>query len=158
MTRHLDDRQITTALADPGGDRDVRRHLSECVACRRRLDALEELLEQRRQELLRGAPDWGEQERRILDRVADSTVVPLPARRRRVARVLVAAAAVAVMALAILLVQPGGESGGSSLAVEEILAEVDATLDSDTLPGFEPLEPMVPDADELESYLVNGAS
>ena len=41
------------------------------------------------------------------------------------------------------------------IAVEEILAEVDAVLEDDSLPGFESIDPGVSD---LESMIENGAS
>ena len=44
------------------------------------------------------------------------------------------------------------------LEIEDILAEVDAVLDSSCLPGFEPLQEMVPTSEEMESLLSNGVS
>jgi hypothetical protein len=39
--------------------------------------------------------------------------------------------------------------------VDEILAEVDAVLDDDSIPGFEVIDPGV---DTLEGYAANGGS
>ncbi len=155
MSRHLDDEQISAVLIGVA-DEATREHLAGCLGCRRRVEPFAALLGERRRRLLDGAPRWEEQRRQVLDRVVGGEVVPL---KRRPLRVLAVAAAAAVIALGLALVQlGGGRTGGTELPVEQILAEVDATLASDSLPGFERLEVMVPDADELEGYLDNPAS
>ena len=52
---------------------------------------------------------------------------------------------------------PGGavDPVGDELAVEEILAEMDALLADDSIPGFEVIDPWV---GELETDIENGAS
>ena len=72
---------------------------------------------------------------------------------------LLAAAAVLLMAIGIrVLWVPGTPPvpvADGEILVEEILAEVDAMLADDYLPGFESIDPGVSD---LESILENGAS
>jgi hypothetical protein len=155
MSRHLDDERISAMLIGVA-DEAAQEHLAGCLGCRRQVESFAGLVGERRRRLLDEAPRWDEQRRQILDRVAGGEVVPL---KRRPLRVLAVAAAAAVIALGLALVQlGGGRTDRTELPVEQILAEVDATLASDSLPGFERLEVMVPDADELEGYLDNPAS
>ena len=70
-----------------------------------------------------------------------------------------AAAAVLLMVVGLrVLWVPGTPSdprGGDDIAIEEILAEVDAVLADDYLPGFESIDPGVSDP---ESMIENGTS
>ena len=74
-------------------------------------------------------------------------------------RPLLAAAAVLLMVIGLRVLwvpgTPVEPQANGEIAVEEILAEVDAVLANDDLPGFESIDPGVSD---LESILENGAS
>ena len=157
MTRHLEDHEIDAAVAGIGPDEAVRDHLARCAECRRKVAAMEELIDARRAEIARQEPDWEAQREAVLARLPNAAV-SAPVRRRWWLRPVSAVAAVAAMAVAVgLLVPRGGElpSELSDAAVEEILAEMDALLEDDSIPGFELIDPGYED---LESYLANGTS
>jgi hypothetical protein len=159
MSRHLDEHEITAAVAGLELDQTARDHLGSCLSCRRQVTRVKRLLDHRR-ELINGrAPDWDRQQQQILTQLPPPQAAVVPIRRRQWLRPLMAAAAVVLLAVAIgSLYQapgpavPGTPVPGDELAVEEILAEVDAILDADGFPGFEALGEIVPDSDEIDSY------
>jgi hypothetical protein len=116
------------------------------------------LIDARRQEILSGEPDWERQREEILLRLPSVTEAAR-SRRRRWIRPLLAAAAVLLMVIGVRILRIPGTPGeihvDDDIAVEEILAEVDAVLADDYLPGFESIDPGVSDP---ESIIENGAS
>ena len=159
MTRHLDDRQITTAVAGLELERSSGEHLAGCLECRRRVASLSGLIDERRVVLTAVEPDRQAARAAVLARLAAEAGVAAPPRRPRAwwRPVAAAAAAVLVAAAAWLLAPdaPQPSTGRSDLSVEEILAEVDALLDDDSIPGFEVIDPGL---DTLESYAQSGSS
>jgi hypothetical protein len=160
---HLDEHAITAAVAGLELDRAAEEHLGSCLVCRRQVTGMQKLLAARRAEIIGQAPDWKQQQQQILARLPASPKV-VPIRRHQWLRPLIAAAAVVLMAVAIGVMNHGGTALqpqatpiAEELAVDEILAEVDAILEADGFPGFEALGPIVPDSDEIESF-ANGTS
>ena len=153
MNTHLNDHEIAAAVAGLDLEPAALAHREACGRCRREVEAMRELLDRRRLELLGEAPDWEAQRRQVLRRLAP----PLPTRNRL--RPVFAAAAAVLVALALSLVRapgpPVGTEAVSRLDVDEILAEVDAVLADDSLPGFEAIDPGL---DSPEELFANGAS
>ncbi len=181
MSRHLDEHELTTAGAGLDLKPGVREHLAACLVCRRQVTWMQELLVSRRAALAAQAPDWQVQRQQILDRLPAPSLVAVPVetaaitplRPRRWFRPALALAATMLLAVAaVVLVQsiepqvtqvallpsPSPQLVDDDLAVEEILAEVDAILADSSFPGFEPLGQMLPSNDELESYVRNPTS
>jgi anti-sigma factor RsiW len=157
MTQHLEDHEVDAAVAGLGLDKAARDHLDHCIECRRKVAAIEELIDARRGEMTGQEPDWEAQREAVLDRLPHAAPsAPVP--RRGWWRPALAVAAVTVMAVGVGLLSPRGvelPSDLSDAAVEEILAEVEAVLADDSIPGFELIDPGY---DDLESYLTNGTS
>jgi hypothetical protein len=163
MSGHLDARELAAAVAGLELDPAAREHLESCLACRQQVGATVDLVAARRASLATGAPDWEEQRRAILARLpACARVVPL--RPQAWWRPALAAAAVVALAAAVLLLRPRPAPPVAAkpvLAVEQILAEVDATLDGPAIPGFAPLGSLVPGVDNedtVDAVVTNGAS
>lgn len=153
MNPHLDDHELAAAVAGLDLEPAAAAHLAACDGCERRVAELQLFIERRRLELLGEAPDWEAQRRQVLQRLAP----PLP-KTTRLRPVLAAAAAVLVALALSLLWAPGPPAGTeavSRLEVEDILAEVDAVLADDSLPGFEAIDPGL---DRPEDLFANGAS
>jgi hypothetical protein len=143
MNRHLDDHEIATAVAGLELAGEAARHLADCLSCRRQVAAMEELIGQRRDELVADEPDWQRQQERVLARLpAAAPVVPL--RSRRWLRPALSVAAALLVALAVGLLMPSEDPPQQAeledIEVEEILAEVDAILADESIPGFEVIE------------------
>lgn len=164
MNRHLDDHEISAAVAGFELEPETAEHLASCLMCRRQVGAMAQLLAERRTELEAEAPNWQVQQQQILDRLpATGAGAARPARRWW--RPALAAAAVLVAAVAVTLFYmphsgvPVAVVADEEIQVEEIFAEVDALLADDTTPGFEALDQLVPGSDELSDYYYqNGAS
>ena len=153
MNTHLNDHEIAAAVAGLDLEPATLAHHGACGACRGKVEAMRALLDRRRLELLGEAPDWDAQRRQVLQRLAPT--LPKTSRLRPV----LAAAAAVLVALALSLVRapgpPVGTEAVSRLDVDEILAEVDAVLADDSLPGFEAIDPGL---DSPEDLFANGAS
>jgi hypothetical protein len=161
MSRHLEELELSAAVAGLELEREAVDHLASCLSCRQRVRAALELIGERRAELEVNEPDWEAQRNAVLDRLPQGSVVTL--RRSTWWRPLLAAAALLALAASALLLlpRPAPQVADRQLPVEQILAEVDATLDGDAIPGFAPLSALVPgvdDDDELRSLFDNGAS
>lgn len=162
MSAHLSETDLAAAVAGLDLDRSAAEHLAACETCRRTVRSTRVLLEQRRLELRTEEPDWDRQRRAVLARLPTRRRLAMP-RLRLWWRPLLAAAAVLALAATVALVRPRGTAPSTrpDLPVEQILAEVDASLDGSTIPGFGPLGSLVPGVegtDELEDLLINGAS
>jgi hypothetical protein len=139
MKDHLDDVEFAAALAGDELAGEVAEHLGTCVSCRRQLAGMRGWIEERRDRAERDAPDWKEQLERISARLDG---VPEPRRHRRWLRPAVAAAALIAVAVGVgILQQRQGDDVRGDLTVEEILAETDALLADDSIPGFEVIDP-----------------
>ncbi len=148
MNRHLDQSQITAAVAGLELEPSVAEHLGSCLSCRQQVAITHELIDDRRRELAADEPDWERQQREIMLQLPP--VVNGQSTRRRVwTRPLLAVAAVIVAAIALRALwapAPAVDPGAASeLPVEQILAEVDAILADDSIPGFELIDPGLAD-------------
>lgn len=179
--QHLDERDLSAAVAGLDLEDAARHHLAACLTCRRRVDAAAGLIQTRRDLQRTDEPDWHAQHRSIMVRLPaaapeapaerqnePTTILAWPARllsQRSAHRSLLAAAAALIVAAGLLaLTRPwlpvrAPTITAAEVPVEDILAEVDAMLAEDQLPGFEPLDPIVPDLEEIQAhYTHNGAS
>jgi AcrR family transcriptional regulator len=162
MNAHLDDLELAAAVAGLDLEPSVAEHLAVCATCRDRVAAMESLLERRRLARRADEPDWEAQRRAVLAGLPTPRRLPIP----RVGlwwRPLLAAAAVLALATTVALVRSRETAPPArpDLPVEQILADVDATLDRGGIPGFGPLGSLVPGVEgteELDDLLVNGAS
>jgi hypothetical protein len=149
MNHHLEEHEITAAVAGLELEAAAAEHLGACLSCRQRVSAMRDLIDRRRQGFEAAAPDWERQRQEILLRLP---AVPArqPARRRAWTRPLLAVAAILVAAIALRALwtpaPPADPGAGSELPVEQILAEVDAVLADDSIPGFELIDPGLEDA------------
>lgn len=155
MSNHLTPDQLASAIAGVELETEVRAHLEGCVTCRAEVAALENAIADRRAALRADEPDWEAQARRIMGSLPAPSVAGRS--RRRWLRPALAAAAVAVMAVAAWVMRPDRpvQPPPEDVAVEEILAEMNALLADDDIPGFEIIDP---ENDDLETYFDNGAS
>lgn len=158
MNTHLEGDQITAAIAGLDLEPEAKRHLESCLSCRQQVTGMKGLIGARRRELVNGAPDWERQRREILLQLPGTSATSASKGRRWI-RPLLAAAAALLMVIGIRVLwvprAPVEPQANGEIAVEEILAAVDAVLADDYLPGFESIDPGVSD---LESILENGAS
>ena len=158
MTNHLDEREISAAVAGRSLAGAAAAHLSSCFDCRRQVAELELLIGCRRAEQTSGEPDWEAARAAVLARLPEAGTQRRAARQLRWWRPLAAAAAVVAAAVAVGLLAPqrvAVDPGGSEMPVEEILAEVDAVLEDDSIPGFELIDPGL---DTLSGVVADGSS
>ncbi len=158
MSTHLDEEQITAAVAGLDLELETQEHLTGCLSCRQRVAAFEDLVASRGKQMAAETPDWDRQRAEILLRLP-ADPASRPVRTRRWLQPLIAAAAVAIVVVGLDLVWSPSPTGDPvvelEVPIEQILADVDAVLSDDSLPGFEPIDPGV---DDLESIFENGAS
>jgi len=157
MKTHLDEHEITAAVAGLRLEPEVTEHLESCLSCRQQFSVMREAIEERRQLLEVEVPDWERQREEVLARLPAEPSAGRQ-RRRRWMRPILAAAALLVAAIGLrALWAPAPavvENGiGPELPVEQILAEVDAVLADDSIPGFEIIDPGLE-----EAIYENGAS
>jgi len=158
MTSHLDEREISAAVAGLSLADGSVGHLESCLECRRRVADLAQLIGRRRAEQATGEPDWEAARAAVLARLPDLEDARLKAQRLRWWRPLAAAAAVIVAAAAVVLLAPDRiavDPTKGGIPVEEILAEVDAVLADDSIPGFELIDPGL---ETLSGVVANGSS
>jgi len=148
MKSHLEEHEITAAVAGLELEAAAEEHLGSCVSCRRQVFAMREVIDARLEDLEAEAPDWERQRQEIMLQLP-ATPMARP-KRRLWTRPLLAVAAVLVAAIGLRalwepapVVDPGVVS---ELPVEQILAEVDAMLADDSIPGFELLDQGMDDA------------
>ncbi len=157
MNKHLTDDDFAAAVAGLDVDSQAAEHLSSCVSCRQEVAELQRFVAESRDGMADESPDWQRQRQAVMARLADSpTARSAPARRWL--RPLLAAAALLVVAVGLGLLMPPGAAtppATDDLAIEQILAEVDAVLADDSLPGFESIDPGV---DDPASIFENGTS
>jgi anti-sigma factor RsiW len=156
MKTHLEENELTAAVAGLDLEATTEEHLGSCVSCRRQVSDMRELVEARRSGLEAEAPDWERQRQKIMMRLP-SMPTARPRRGRLWARPLLAVAALLVVAIglrALWAPAPVADPGVvSELPVEQILAEVDAMLADDSIPGLELIDQEMDDA-----IFENGAS
>ena len=157
MNRHLDHDEITAAVAGLEPSARTEDHLASCLSCRQQVHDMRELIAARHDLLAEEAPDWERQRQEILLRLPSAAAArsrPYP----RWLRPMLAAAAVLLVVVGLRLMRLPAEGDGSAtseLAVEQILAEVDAVLADQAIPGFESIDPGM---DDLKKLFSNGAS
>jgi anti-sigma factor RsiW len=156
MSSHLTADEIAAAVAGLETGPAVEKHLDTCVVCRAEVTDIKRLIAERREALLTCEPDWAASARRIMDRIP-AAGAPGHRPRSRWLRPVLAVAAVLVLAvgLGVLLPDRPVAPPAGELAVEEILAEMDALLANDSIPGFEIIDP---ETDDLATFFDNGAS
>ena len=156
MSMHLEEHEITSAVAGLELEPAAEEHLAACLSCRQRVASMQELIFSQRQRFEGEAPNWERQQQEVLLRLP-SALAAGPGRRRWWTRPLLAVAAVLVAAIGLKALwtppPPGDAMAGSELPVEQILAEVDAMLADESIPGFELIDPGLDDA-----IYENGAS
>ena len=157
MNTHLTDDDFAAVVAGLEASSKAAEHLSSCVSCRQEVAELQRLVADRLRGMEAEAPDWQSQRQEVMARLADrSTHRRAPAHRWL--RPLLAVAAAVVVAVGLVLLMPHGTATSpppEDLDVEQILAEVDAVLADDSLPGFEPIDLGFEDP---EIYVENGTS
>jgi len=144
MTNHLDEREISAAVAGLELAGPATEHLESCLECRRRVADTAQLIGRRRAAQTNGEPDWEVARAAVLARLPEVESERAASRRLRWWRPLAAAAAVVAIAVAVGLLAPGrvaDKETSTEIPVEEILAEVDALLADDSIPGFELIDP-----------------
>jgi anti-sigma factor RsiW len=155
MKSHLEEHEITAAVAGLELEAAVEEHLGSCVSCRRQVFAMREVIDARLEDLEAEAPDWERQRQEIMLQLP-ATPMARP-KRRLWTRPLLAVAAVLVAAIGLrALWEPApvvDQGVVSELPVEQILAEVDAMLADDSIPGFELIDQGMDDV-----IFENGAS
>jgi len=156
MKTHLEEHEITDAVAGLELEAAAEEHLGSCVSCRRQVSEMQEAFDSRRERLAAEAPDWERQRQEIMLQLP-STPMARPRRRRvwtgpllAVAAILVAAIGLKAMWTPVPVADPGF---AAEMPVEQILAEVDAMLADDSIPGFEVIDQGMDDA-----IFENGAS
>lgn len=155
--RHLDNHQLAAAIAGLELEPGVEEHLTSCMSCRRQVSETRELIARRRKLLAEDEPDWQRQRREILLRLP-TTAAPPRKRSSRWLRPMLAAAAILLVVVGLGLMRRHAPHRGQeapAVAVEQILSDVDAVLDDDTIPGFESIDPGLAN---LEQMYTNGAS
>lgn len=153
MSRHLNEEQIAAAVAGFDLEPDITEHLRGCVSCRAAVEQMERLLEARRAIQTEEQPDWLAQRESILGALG------IDRRRNRAIHWLAVAAAVVVAAgIGVVVQRDEGAPQPTAVPVEQVLAEVDQTLNSESIPGFEALDPLVPGPRDLEGLNTNGTS
>ena len=158
MNTHLSEEEFTTAVEGSELSPDAAEHLAACISCRHQVAGLRKAVADRRGGLLVQEPDWERQRAEVLGRLPSATPARTAGARAWI-RPLLAVAAVLVMAVGLNSLwesSPAPEPVlGSEIQIEEILAEVDAVLADDSLPGFEFIDPGV---DDPASLFENGTS
>ena len=158
MKTHLEDHEFAAAVEGLELEGESAEHLAACISCRQQVAALQTAICDRRLGMESEVSDWDRQREEILAQLPSLPATGSPSQRRWL-RPLLAAAATLLVAVGVnsLWDPPGGTEPtlGTEIEIEEILAEVDAVLADDSLPGFEFIDPGV---DDPESLFENGAS
>jgi len=147
MKTHLDDHEMTTAMSGLELEPAAEEHLASCLSCRQQVSSMRELIDARRQSLEAGVPNWDQQRQEVLLRLSSASTAG--ERYRRWVRPLLAIAAILVAAIGLRVLwtpPPADRATNAEIPVEQILAEVDAVLADDSIPGFELIEPGLDDA------------
>ncbi len=143
MKTHLDEHEITAAVSGLELEAAAVEHLGSCLSCRQQVSSMRNIIDARRQRLEAEAPDWERQQQEVLLRLRSASMAP--PERRRWTRPLLAVAAVLVAAIGLRALwmpsPPADPAPSSELPVEQILAEVEAVLADDSIPGLELIDP-----------------
>jgi hypothetical protein len=143
MKIHFDEHEITAAVSGLELEGAAVEHLRSCLSCRQQVSLMRNVIDARRRRLEAEAPDWERQRQEILLRLRSPSMAP--PKRRQWTRPLLAVAAVLVAAVGLRALwmppPPTNPATGSELPVEQILAEVEAVLADDSIPGFELIDP-----------------
>lgn len=139
MKSHLEEQEISAAVAGLELEAAAEEHLGSCVSCRQQVSTMRHVIDARREDLEAEVRDWDRQRQEIMLQLP---AIPMALPKRRLwTRPLLAVAAVLVVAIGLrALWEPVPATdpvATSELPVEQILAEVDAMLADDSIPGFE---------------------
>ncbi len=157
MNTHLKDDELTAAIAGLDISPEAAEHLASCVSCRQQAAGIRQSIDERLTAMEAEHPDWQRQQRDVMARLPEAPEVGRSTGWRWLRPVL-AAAAVLVIAVGLKLSMAPvvvTTPVTDDLQIEQILAEVDAVLADDSLPGFEPIDPGV---DDPASIFENGSS
>ncbi len=161
MNRHLVDDDIASAVAGLPLIQEAQDHLKDCLSCRREVQAMKSLLEERREQQLAGAPNWSEQHRSILDKLPQLSPIQSRTRRPRWVQPMMALAASILIVIGIGIVRFSANTTQplttTELTLEEILAETESLLNNDSIPGLWVADP-VSNIEDIESLFGNGTS
>ena len=138
MKTHLDEYEMTTAVSGLELEPAAEEHLALCLSCRQQVSSMRELIDARRQGLETGVPNWDQQRQEILLRLPSASTAG--ERHRQWVRPLLALAEILVAAIGLRMLwipPPADRATNAELPVEQILAEVDAVLADDSIPGLE---------------------
>ena len=69
MNSHLNDDQISSAVAGLPLDERSEEHLASCLSCRREIEMMNRVVDDRRAEILADTPDWDHQKDQIMARL-----------------------------------------------------------------------------------------
>ena len=159
MSTHLTEHEITAAVVGGELTPAAEGHLLECLPCRRRVGELTSLLAERRRQVAAEEPDWDAQRRAVMSALpTEPAVVIGRSHPHRWLRPLLAAAAVLLVAVGVghlLGTGPGVVAETEQIPLEQILAEADALLSDEAIPGFDVVDPGLGD---LDTFTENGAS
>ena len=156
--KHLEDHEFMVAVEGGSLAPEAADHLATCISCRQQVAELQGAVATRRADLNAETPNWNRQLEEILSRLPSSPSTAHSVSRRWLRPLLAAAAVLLVtVGLSSLWERPGVPQpvAGGEIEIEEILAEVDAVLADESVPGFELIDPGL---DDPESLFENGAS
>jgi hypothetical protein len=75
MKNHLEEHEISAAVAGLELDEAATEHLGSCLSCRQQVSAIRGLIDARRQGLEIDAPDWERQGQEVLLRLPSTPTV-----------------------------------------------------------------------------------
>jgi hypothetical protein len=158
MSKHLEQDEIAASVAGLEIAGSAAEHLDSCVACRRQVQSVTDLIALGKEHACSGMPDWQEQRRQILARLPRR---PPVVHARFGVRPMLAAAAALVLAIGLGVLRHGSietqpPAMEKTVSVEQVLAEADALLADESIPGFELIDPGLEEL--LQNHGSNGAS
>lgn len=141
MNRHLNDSELAFAAAGFDLEPGPTAHLEACISCRRSVDLFLNRVDERRRAIEEEAPNWDEQLDQILGGLSIHSTKPAEKVRRWLGPLLATAATVIIAIGTGLIVQERDPvpvpTPRPDIKIEEILAQTDALLSEEGIPGFE---------------------
>ena len=81
MKTHLDEHEITAAVAGLELEPAAAEHLGSCLSCHQQVSALRDAIVERRRDLEGDAPDWDRQRQEIMERLPSVPAIHTGAER-----------------------------------------------------------------------------